>query len=148
VSHRLTPKGVGADRQVGSVLLGGAKAYHHRWRVEHMKKRGYSRLLAELAEEHKRRSPRSLALNETAKQHLVDGGSHNLRLMEPFPPRIVKAHGGWIRDEDGHDILDFWQGHLANVLGHNPEVVTSELSRAFGEGVGLQDGFVDRLCTR
>ncbi len=110
-----------------------------------MKKRDYSQLLAELFEEHSKRSPRSLALNETAKQYLVDGGSHNLRLLQPFPPRIVKAQGGWIRDEDGHDILDFWQGHLANVLGHNPEVVASELARSFADRIGLQGGLVDRL---
>ena len=48
-------------------------------------------------------------------------------------------------DEDGHKILDFWQGHLANVLGHNPEVVTSELAQAFANGFGLQTGIPDRL---
>jgi glutamate-1-semialdehyde 2,1-aminomutase len=48
-------------------------------------------------------------------------------------------------DEDGHDILDFWQGHLANVLGHNPEVVTKELAAAFANGFGLQLGMADRL---
>jgi glutamate-1-semialdehyde 2,1-aminomutase len=65
--------------------------------------------------------------------------------MEPFAPRIVEARGGRITDEDGHDILDFWQGHLGNILGHNPEVVTSELARAFENGFGLQTGMVDRL---
>jgi len=75
----------------------------------------------------------------------VDGGSHALRLIQPFPPRIVAAQGARITDEDGHDILDFWQGHLANILGHNPEVVTSVLARAFADGFGLQTGFTDRL---
>jgi glutamate-1-semialdehyde 2,1-aminomutase len=75
----------------------------------------------------------------------VDGGSHALRLVQPFPPRIVAARGAWIKDEDGHDILDFWQGHLANLLGHNPQVVTSALARAFEDGLGLQTGFTDRL---
>jgi glutamate-1-semialdehyde 2,1-aminomutase len=110
-----------------------------------MKERDHSKLIADLAEELTRRSPQSAALNDTAIHNLVDGGSHSLRLMRPFPPRIVSAKGGWIRDEDGHDILDFWQGHLANVLGHNPELITSELERAFGDGFGLQTGMVDRL---
>jgi glutamate-1-semialdehyde 2,1-aminomutase len=105
----------------------------------------YTVLLAELFEEHRRRSPRSAAVHETAQQVLVDGGSHSLRILEPFPPRIVSAHGGWIEDEDGHRILDLWQGHLANVLGHNPEVVTRELAGAFSDGFGLQSGLVDRL---
>jgi glutamate-1-semialdehyde 2,1-aminomutase len=94
-----------------------------------MKKRDYSRLLAELFEEHSNRSPRSSAVNETAKKYLVDGGSHFLRLLQPFPPRIVKAQGGWIRDEDGCDVLDFWQGHLANILGHKPLLLVVLLAR-------------------
>ena len=38
--------------------------------------RDYTPLLAELAEAYARRAPRSAALNEAAKQVLVDGGSH------------------------------------------------------------------------
>jgi glutamate-1-semialdehyde 2,1-aminomutase len=105
----------------------------------------YSAFLGELALELAERSPRSAEVNRLAKTELVDGGSHTLRLTVPFPPRIVSAHGGRLRDEDGHEILDFWQGHLANILGHNPEVVTSELTRAFADGFGLQTGAVDRL---
>lgn len=107
--------------------------------------RDYTRLLAELTEAYIQRFPESAALNEKAEKYLLDGGSHALRLMEPFPPRIVSAQGGWLKDEDGHSILDFWQGHLANILGHNPEVVTSALGRAFEERFGLQTGFPDRL---
>jgi len=109
------------------------------------KTRDYTKLSAELAEAYAQHFPKSAALNEEAKRHLVDGGSHALRLIEPFPPRIVAARGGWLKDEDGHDILDFWQGHLANILGHNPEVVTSVLARALDDGFGLQTGFPDRL---
>ncbi len=110
-----------------------------------MKKRDYTPLLAELAEAYSQYAPKSAALNEKAKKYLIDGGSHTLRLIQPFPPRIVAAQGAWIKDEDGHDILDFWQGHLGNVLGHNPEVVTSALARAFEGGLGLQTGFADQL---
>jgi glutamate-1-semialdehyde 2,1-aminomutase len=110
-----------------------------------MKARDYSHLLAELSEAYSQYSHRSGALNEKALQVQVDGGSHALRLTQPFPPRIAAAQGAWLTDEDGHRILDFWQGHLANILGHNPEVVTLELARAFEAGFGLQTGFTDRL---
>jgi len=110
-----------------------------------MKSPDYTPLLTELADEHRRRSPRSATIHERAKQHLIDGGSHGIRLSEPFPPRITEAHGGWMVDEDGHRILDLWQGHMANVLGHNPEVVTSALSEAFDRGFGTQSGMVDEL---
>ncbi len=101
--------------------------------------------MAELSEAYERHSPKSAGLNEEAKEYLIDGGSHALRLTEPFPPRIASAQGAWVTDEDGHRILDFWQGHFANILGHNPEVVTSTLADAFKDRFGLQTGFPDRL---
>lgn len=110
-----------------------------------MKTRDHSRLIAELSQAYAQHSPQSARLNEEAQKYLVDGGSHSLRLTEPFPPRIAAAHGAWVTDEDGHRILDFWQGHFANILGHNPEVVTSALATAFENGFGLQAGFTDRL---
>jgi glutamate-1-semialdehyde 2,1-aminomutase len=111
-----------------------------------VKARDHSRLLADLEAAYAQHSPKSGALNEIAKKYQVDGGSHALRLIQPFPPRIVAAQGAWIKDEDGHDILDFWQGHIAtNILGHNPEVITSVLASAFEAGFGLLTGFADRL---
>jgi glutamate-1-semialdehyde 2,1-aminomutase len=68
-----------------------------------------------------------------------------LRLIKPFPPRITAAHGAWVEDEDGHRILDFFQGHYVNILGHNPRPVTSALAQALKDGCGLETGFTDRL---
>jgi glutamate-1-semialdehyde 2,1-aminomutase len=76
---------------------------------------------------------------------MIDGGSHAVRLIKPFPPRITEARGAYVTDEDGHKILDFWQGHFANILGHNPPVITEALAEAFRGGFGLQTGFTDRL---
>ena len=105
----------------------------------------YTALVSELADQHRQRSPRSAAIHERACRSLVDGGSHAVRLIEPFPPRIVDARGGWVVDEDGHRLLDFWQGHLGNVLGHNPAVVTDALAGALTAGFGTQSGLVDTL---
>jgi glutamate-1-semialdehyde 2,1-aminomutase len=110
-----------------------------------MKHRDYAPLLAVMAKEYEARSPRSAALHQQALRSLVDGGSHTIRLLRPFPPRITAAQGAYVTDEDGHRILDFWQGHYANILGHNPAVITEALSRAFGGGFGLQTGFTDAL---
>jgi glutamate-1-semialdehyde 2,1-aminomutase len=110
-----------------------------------MKPRDHSRLLGELAEEYERRFPESSRLHRQAQKTMIDGGSHNLRLIEPFPPRIRDARGGRITVEEGHSILDFWQGHHANILGHNPAVVTEALRDAFAAGRGLQTGFVEQL---
>jgi len=110
-----------------------------------MKPRDYTPLLAQFAEEHTKRSPKSAALHTRAIKYMIDGGSNTLRLLNPFSPRIASAKGAWLQDEDGHQILDFWQGHHANILGHNPEMVTRALAEFFGEGLGLQTGFTDRL---
>lgn len=107
--------------------------------------RDYSRLLSEIESEYARHAPRSASLHERARQVLIDGGSHTLRLIHPFPPRVASASGAWVADEDGHRILDFWQGHHANILGHNPPVVVEQLREAFAAGQGLQTGFTDRL---
>jgi glutamate-1-semialdehyde 2,1-aminomutase len=110
-----------------------------------MKTRDYAPLLAELEEAYTLYSPESKAVDEQARRYLVDGGSHTLRLVPPFPPRITAAHGAYLTDEDGHQILDLWQGHFANIMGHNPEVVVSAVASALEVGVGLQTGFTDRL---
>jgi glutamate-1-semialdehyde 2,1-aminomutase len=98
-----------------------------------------------LSAEYERRFPASASLQGKAQKTLVDGGSHNLRLIKPFPPRIRSARGSRITDEDGHSILDFWQGHHANILGHNPAVVTEALRDYFAAGKGLQTGFVEEF---
>ncbi len=110
-----------------------------------MMKRDFKKLIEELHEEYSLKFPDSASINKRAKNYLVDGGSHTLRLIQPFPPRIVSAGGAWVKDEDGHNILDFWQGHLANILGHNPKLITEEISEAFKRGLGLQLGLTDKL---
>ncbi len=110
-----------------------------------MTPRDHTQLLQALAQAYAQHAPRSAALNRRAQQVMVDGGSHSLRLIHPFPPRLVEARGACIRDADGHEILDFWQGHHANILGHNPPVVVEALHQAFTTGQGLLTGFTDEL---
>jgi glutamate-1-semialdehyde 2,1-aminomutase len=101
--------------------------------------------MLQLQKEYQAHSPVSAALNNRAERFLVDGGSHSLRLISPFPPRIRSAKGAYVIDEDDHRILDFWQGHHANILGHNSEVVTSSLAQHFAGNSGLLTGFTDKL---
>jgi glutamate-1-semialdehyde 2,1-aminomutase len=100
--------------------------------------------LAKLGRLYQRHAPKSWALRERAGAVLVDGLSHGIRGVAGVAPRIVEAKGAWVRDEDGHRILDFWQGHFANILGHNPECITGPLAQAFAERSGLQTGLVER----
>ncbi len=105
--------------------------------------RNHTKLLAELSEEYGRYAPKSAALHARAKMCVVDGMSHARRAVTPFPPRLVRAKGAWVEDEDGHRILDFWQGHYANILGHNADVIVCAVAQALEEDRGLQTGFED-----
>jgi glutamate-1-semialdehyde 2,1-aminomutase len=109
-----------------------------------MKPRDHTKLLHQLAEEYTLHAPESAKLNKRALRFLADGGSHSKRLIQPFPPRIASANGAWIVDEDDNRILDFWQGHYVNLLGHNPPVVSEALNEIFINGNGLQTGFTER----
>jgi len=104
-------------------------------------------LLETLTQQYISEYPRSKDLQEQAKRYLVDGGSHTLRLFSPYPFRIVSASGSRVRDADGHEILDFWQGHYANILGHNPPVIRETLIQALQNGEGLQTGITEALQT-
>ena len=102
-------------------------------------------LLTDLMQEYGAAFPASRAAHKRAKQHLVDGGSHTLRLFAPFPLYLSSAKGAWLKDLDGHEVLDFWQGHYANILGHNPELVAHALSGDLVLGKGLQTGHLGEL---
>lgn len=106
-------------------------------------KRNYTQILENLHQDYYHHAPNSAEIQQKARQMLVDGGSHSLRLIEPFPPRIRSAKGAYVTDEDGNQILDFWQGHYANLLGHNFPVVTEMLVEEFQKGNGLQTGFTE-----
>ncbi|MDX1535055.1 MAG: aminotransferase class III-fold pyridoxal phosphate-dependent enzyme, partial [Thermoplasmata archaeon] len=71
--------------------------------------------------------PRSQKLFEEASQVMPGGVSHNLRYFPPFPLFVEWASGNRIRDVDGNEYVDYWMGHLALLLGHNPPPVVEAL---------------------
>ena len=101
----------------------------------------YTRLIVEYGA----RFPESLAFHEQTNSVLVGGGSHTARLSDPFPAWTQTAQGAHVSDLDGHTILDFWQGHFANLLGHNPPEITAALVESLQAGHGLQSGMQDTL---
>ncbi|MHB1295912.1 MAG: aspartate aminotransferase family protein [Anaerolineae bacterium] len=105
--------------------------------------RDHARLYENLNREFAERFPRSQAVHSQALEVLVDGGSHGARLYDPYPVRMAAAEGAYYTDLDGHQILDFWQGHYANILGHNPPLIREALAAALLAGDGLQTGIPD-----
>lgn len=99
------------------------------------------KLFQELQDRYCQTHPRSLKHFQTMSRFQVRGGSHNLRLFQPFPFYDVSASGSRVTDLDEFTYIDFWQGHFGNILGHNPRMVTQALAEAFQEGKGLSTGF-------
>lgn len=102
-------------------------------------------LLAELVSDYAHNHRKSEMFFQRASRSLVRGGSHNLRLFEPFPFYDVCGQGSVVTDIDGNAYVDFWQGHFANILGHNPPFVCDTLAGFFEKGKGLATGFPGTL---
>jgi glutamate-1-semialdehyde 2,1-aminomutase len=67
--------------------------------------------------------PASRALFERARQLFPDAVTHDNRRMQPFPLYVDRADGVYKWDVDGHRYVDYWMGHGALLLGHNPPAV-------------------------
>ncbi len=103
------------------------------------------RLYNDLIKSYRATHKKSESFFMKASQLEVRGGSHNLRLFDPFPFYDVSAKGSRVTDVDGHTYIDFWQGHFANILGHNPKVILDALLACYRKGQGLTTGFPGRL---
>src|SRR5215475_13326019 len=67
--------------------------------------------------------PVSRALFERAQRLFPDAVTHDNRRMQPFPLYVDRADGAYKWDVDGHRYIDYWMGHGALLLGHNPPAV-------------------------
>ncbi len=104
-----------------------------------------SQFTERLRVEFERRFPRSLAALHSAGPQLLGGTSHSLRGNNPFMVLVDQASGSQVFDLDGHRIIDYWQGHYANLLGHNPRFVTEALAEELSRGKGLHDGMLHEI---
>lgn len=113
--------------------------------AETMNKEKIDLLYTQMADEYTRQFPRSEQHHKRSKAFMVDGGQQSLRLFAPYPLYIKKCAGAYLSDLDQHTLLDFWQGHYANILGHNPPQITGPLSAMLAQGYGLQAGVEDEI---
>ncbi len=107
----------------------------------------HAQLLDALRRDYEAKFLNSKAAHERAKEVLVDGISHGARLFDPYPFRVRSANGARVTDIDGNTLIDFWQGHYANILGHNPDVVRDVLTEELDDGWGLQTGLPEERQT-
>ena len=76
----------------------------------------------------------SRKLHERARTVFPDGVTHDSRRMEPFPVYVSHAKGSRKWDVDGHELIDFWNGHGALMLGHSPPEVVEAVQRQMAKG--------------
>jgi glutamate-1-semialdehyde 2,1-aminomutase len=69
--------------------------------------------------------PNSCRLARQARRLFPSGVTHDMRYMEPFPVYIDRAKGARKWDVDGHELIDYWSGHGALLLGHCPDDVVA-----------------------
>jgi len=68
-------------------------------------------------------------LHQQAKELFPNGVTHDLRHLEPFPIYVREARGSHKWDVDGHELIDYWSGHGALLLGHSHPVVVEAVER-------------------
>ncbi len=72
-------------------------------------------------------------LAQAANQLFPDGVTHDGRYMSPFPIYITRADGAKKWGLKDKTFIDYWAGHGALLLGHNPsdvvEAVTTQMHR-------------------
>lgn len=63
--------------------------------------------------------------------HLLfpSGVTHDARFMKPFPIYIDSANGSRKTDVDGNELIDYWMGHGALLLGHGHPAVVEAVCR-------------------
>ena len=58
---------------------------------------------------------------------IAGGVTHDGRITSPFPLSYESAEGARKFDVDGNKIIDYWMGHGALILGHNPPDIARAL---------------------
>jgi len=73
-------------------------------------------------------------LTQRAGQLFPDGLTSDSRYMQPFPIHIDHAEGAKKWSVSGKELIDYWAGHGALLLGHNPPEVVAAVTRQIQRG--------------
>ena len=135
--------------------LAGRGALTPAWDAIYSRERGVVDTKAgtvRIDEEYVHANPISRAMYSRQSQNVPSGITHSSRVFDPFPLFIRSCSGSRKFDVDGHEYVDYWLGHGANLLGHaHPEVVTAveeQLGRGFHAGGETEIGsrWAEMIC--
>src|SRR3954454_10670702 len=78
--------------------------------------------------------PQSLALAQRAARVFPGAVTHDSRHFEPFAVAVDHAQGARKWTVDGHELIDYWVGHGALLLGHNDAAVAAAVQAQLARG--------------
>ncbi|WP_415238302.1 aspartate aminotransferase family protein [Seleniivibrio woodruffii] len=78
---------------------------------------------------------KSKELYEKSRTLFPNGVCHDIRNHPPFPVVTDRCEGIYMTDADGHQLIDLWMGHYANILGHGSDAQKRGMERALAAGV-------------
>src|ERR1700751_2087779 len=87
-----------------------------------------------IIERYHREFPGSCRRSERAPHIFPPGVPPHLLYMEAFPIYIDRQKGSHKWDVDGHELIDYWSGHGAMLLGHGHPAVVEAVQRKAGRG--------------
>jgi len=87
-----------------------------------------------LADRYAAAFPTSKQRFEEAKAVFPCGVTHDTRMMDPFPVYVDRASGSKKWDLDGHELIDYFVGHGALLLGHSPADVVAAVQEQMAKG--------------
>jgi glutamate-1-semialdehyde 2,1-aminomutase len=82
-----------------------------------------------LAERFSAAFARSRQLAEQARGVFPDGVTHDARHLAPFPVYVERAQGARKWTVEGRELVDYWSGHGALLLGHGHPAVVEAVRR-------------------
>ena len=82
-----------------------------------------------LSERYAETFPRSRKLHEQARSIFPNGVTHDARHLQPFPIYVDRALGSRKWTVDGRELIDFWSGHGAILLGHSHPAIVAAVQR-------------------
>jgi glutamate-1-semialdehyde 2,1-aminomutase len=77
---------------------------------------------------------RSAELFTQSLTHFPSGVTHDGRAMQPFPLAIDYTKGAYKWDLDGNQLIDYWQGHGALLLGHSHPAIVAAVQQQMARG--------------
>jgi glutamate-1-semialdehyde 2,1-aminomutase len=84
---------------------------------------------------YRRRHSGSAARYAQAQELFPSGVTHDARFAAPFPLYVARSAGAHKWDVDGNQLIDYWTGHGALLLGHGHPDIVQAVQEQMARGV-------------